>query len=172
MNTAAAARRNGDKPFIISRTYDAPRQRVWAAWTSAEELKRWFCSPGTTMASCTLDLRVGGGCHYCLRTADGGELWGKWTCREVVAPERLVVIQSFSDAAGGITSHPMAPTWPRETLSTTTFAEHGGQTTMTIDWRVWNGGPEEHQTFDAAHDGMRMGWGHTLDQLANYLKGN
>lgn len=167
--TAAPARRNGDQPFVISRTFAAPRQRVWAAWTSADELARWFSAGGGTTTIRSLDLRVGGGCHYCMRTADGHEMWGKWTVRELAAPERLVVVQSFSDAAGGVTAHPLAPTWPREVLSQATFDERDGRTTLEIRWTVWNGTPEEHQTFDAAHAGMQQGWTGTLDQLAAYL---
>jgi len=41
--------------------------------------------------------------------------WGKWTFHEFVAPEKLVLISSLSDAAGGITRHQMSPTWPLET---------------------------------------------------------
>jgi uncharacterized protein YndB with AHSA1/START domain len=165
----AAARRNGDKPFIITRTLDAPRARVWKAWTDRDELQRWFGPKGFTMSTATLDLRPGGTFHYCLRTPDGQDMWGRWTFREVVAPERLVLISSFSDAKGGITLHPMSPTWPRETLSTTTFTERGGKTDLEIRWSVWNGTEEEHRTFDGAHAGMTQGWSGTFEQLAAYL---
>jgi uncharacterized protein YndB with AHSA1/START domain len=96
-------------------------------------------------------------------------MWGKWIFREVAAPARLVLISSFSDAQGGITSHPLAPTWPRETLSTTTFTEQDGKTVVEIRWQVWNGSEEEHRTFDAAHAGMTQGWTGTFEQLAAYL---
>ena len=171
MNTAAATRRSGDKPFIIRQTFDAPRLRVWRAWTVREELMRWFSPQGFTLTTCTLDLRPGGSMHYCMRSADGHEMWGRWSIREVVTPERLVVVSSFSDAQGGITTHPMSPTWPRETLSTTTFSERDGKTELEIRWLVHNGTPEEHATFDAAHAGMQQGWSGTFTQLAAYLAG-
>lgn len=169
MSTAAAPRRHGDKPFILTRVFAAPRQRVWRAWTDRDELMRWFGPAGFAMPVCRLDLRAGGGLHYCLRDAAGHEMWGKWTFREVVAPERLVLVQSFSDAQGGITAHPMAPTWPRETLSETRFVEADGKTSMELRWSVHNGTPEEHATFDAAHDGMRQGWAGTMAQLDAHL---
>jgi uncharacterized protein YndB with AHSA1/START domain len=167
--TTADARRNGDKPFVISRVLPAPRDRVWRAWTDAAEMARWSAAGGSTMASCVIDLRPGGRCHYCLRTPDGNDMWGKWEIREVAAPERLLVVQSFSDALGGIAAHPMSPTWPREILSLATFIEREGVTTLTITWLVHDGAPEEHRTFDAAHDGMRQGWSSMLDDLAAYL---
>jgi uncharacterized protein YndB with AHSA1/START domain len=169
MTASAATRRNGDKPFIISRSFTAPRQRVWKAWTDADELKRWFGPKGFTMPSCSLDLRPGGVFHYCLRGPDGTDMWGKWTFREIAAPERIVVVASFSDAQGGITRHPMSPTWPQETLSATTFSERDGQTIIDVRWSVYNGTEEEHKTFDAAHEGMKQGWGGTFDQLSEYL---
>jgi uncharacterized protein YndB with AHSA1/START domain len=167
--TTSAPRRNGDQPFIITRTFNAPRAVVWRAWTDPQELVKWFGPKGSSMVRCTMDLRPGGIFHYCLRIAGGLELWGKWTFREVVAPEKLVLLQSFSDAQGGISTHPMAPTWPRETLSHTTFTEHAGQTTMALHVTVWNGTDDEHATFDGAHGSMTQGWGGTLDRLTEYL---
>ena len=96
-------------------------------------------------------------------------MWGKFLYREIVAPERIVLVNCFSDENGGITRHPFSPTWPRELLSTTTLDEQDGKTTLTIRWIALNPTPEERQTFDTSHDGMRMGWGGTFDQLAAYL---
>jgi uncharacterized protein YndB with AHSA1/START domain len=169
MSSPEPARRDGDRPFIISRTYAAPRARVWAAWTDADQLKRWFGPAGSSMPTCAMDLRPGGVFHYSMRMPGAPEMWGKWTFMEIAAPARLVLVSSFSDAQGGLGRHPMAPTWPQETLSTTTLSERDGGTTMEIRWLVRNGTEVEHQTFDGAHDGMRQGWGGTLDQLAAHL---
>jgi uncharacterized protein YndB with AHSA1/START domain len=43
--------------FTLCRTFDVPREQVFAAWTEAEQLARWFGPKGLTMLSCTLDLR-------------------------------------------------------------------------------------------------------------------
>ena len=59
--------------------------------------------------------------HYGMRGPDGSEMWGKFVYREIAPPERLVFIVSFSDENGGMTRHPMAPTWPLEMLNTLTF---------------------------------------------------
>jgi uncharacterized protein YndB with AHSA1/START domain len=155
--------------FVISRTFDAPRHQVWNAWTDRDELMKWFGPKGFTMTRADLDLRVGGTFHYCLRGPDGKEMWGKWTFRELDAPRRIVLVNSFSDAAGNITRHPLAPSWPREMLSTTTFAEHEGKTTITIRWEPINATPDEQRTFDSAHEGMQMGWTGTFEQLQEHL---
>jgi len=158
-----------DLPFVYTRVFDAPRELVWKAWTDREHLMRWFGPKGFTLPVCSLDLRPGGVFHYCLRSADGKEMWGKWIFQEIVPPEKLVLIASFSDANGGITRHPMSASWPLETLSTTTLVEHAGQTTLTLSCSALNATAAERQKFNENHDGMRMGWTGTMDQLAEYV---
>ena len=104
-------------PFRIERLLDAPRERVWSAWTEVEHLVHWWGPKGFSVSHCTVDLRPGGMMHYCLRMPEGGEMWGRFVYREIVQPERLVWVNSFSDKDGGITRHPMAPDWPREMLA-------------------------------------------------------
>jgi uncharacterized protein YndB with AHSA1/START domain len=83
----------------------------------------------------------------------------------------LVLINSFSDEAGGLTRHPLSPTWPMEMYSVFTFEEaSGGKTKFTVRWSPHNATEEEKKTFDASHDSMTQGWGGTLEQLAGYLK--
>ncbi len=158
-----------NQEFVITRDFDAPRERVWRAWTEREKLMQWFGPTGFTMQHAKLDLRPGGIFHYRLRSPHGQKIWGKWTFREIVAPERLVVVTSFSDAQGGITRHPMEPNWPLETISTTTFEEHDGKTSITIRWAPFDATELEMKAFAKAHSGMQQGWGGTFAQLAEYL---
>jgi len=64
----------------------------------------------------------------------------------------------------------MAPTWPAEMLTRTTFTEAGGKTTVTIEWRPLNANEEERNTFIARKPSMTGGWSGTFDQLADYLE--
>ena len=155
--------------FILHRIFAAPRALVWKAWTEAEHLQRWFGPKGFTMPACSLDLRPGGVFLYGMKSPDGHEMWGKWIFREIVPPEKLVVIASFSDAKGGVTRHPLSAHWPLETLSTMILTEHEGKTTLTLRWAPYNATAIERQTFDASHDSMRQGWGGTMEQLEAYL---
>jgi uncharacterized protein YndB with AHSA1/START domain len=155
--------------FVITRTFDAPRELVWKAWTERDRLMEWFGPKGFTMAVADLDLRPGGSFHYCLRSPDGFEMWGKFAYREIVAPERIVLVSSFSDASGGTTRHPASATWPLEMLSTTTFEENDGKTTMTLQCKPLNATEAECETFDKSHEGMNQGWAGTFAQLTEYL---
>ena len=155
--------------FVIARVFDAPRDLVFKAHTDCERLKHWWGPKGFKVRVCKLDLRLGGTFHYCLISPKGEDMWGKFVYREIVRPERLVFVSSFSDEAGGNTRHPMAPDWPLEMLNTATFTEERGRTTLTLRSTALNATPAEHAAFVAAHRGMEQGWGGTFDQLARYL---
>ncbi len=156
-------------PFTLSREFAAPRELVWKVWTDPEHLRRWFGPKGFTMPTCAMEFRPGGVFHYGMKSPDGHEMWGKWTFLEIAPPEKLVLINSFSDANGGVTRHPMSATWPLETLSATTFTERDGKTTLTLRWLPHNATEVERQTFDTSHAGMTQGWSGTMAQLETYL---
>jgi uncharacterized protein YndB with AHSA1/START domain len=157
------------RPFIISRTFDAPRQLMWKAWSERRRLMEWFGPQGFKMPAGKMDFRPGGSFHYCMESPDGNEMWGKFVYREIIAPEKIVIVNSFSDEAGGIIRHPMSATWPLEMLSTFTLAEENGRTTATVHWVPLNATEEERKTFDTSHEAMKQGWTGTFDQLAAYL---
>ena len=100
------------KPFEISRVYDAPRAKVWQAWTEPSRLKHWWGPRGFKVHTCKVDLRPGGVFLYGMKAPDGSDTWGKFVYREIKAPEKLVFVVSFSDPQGGVTRHPSSPDWP------------------------------------------------------------
>jgi uncharacterized protein YndB with AHSA1/START domain len=155
--------------FVISRVFEAPRELVWQAFTQCEHLMQWWGPKGFKMLSCNLDLRPGGVFHYALQSPDGQTMWGKFIYCEIVAPERLVHIVSFSDERQGVSRHPMSPSWPLQTLATGTFDAHGGNTKLTVRWAPHEATQEERNTFAASHEDMQQGWTGTMDQLAAYL---
>jgi uncharacterized protein YndB with AHSA1/START domain len=156
-------------PFVITRHLKAPRQLVWDAYTQAEHLLHWFGPKGVTMSHHAMDFRVGGTFHYCQALEGGGALWGMWRFREIVAPEKIVLMQHFSDAQGGIARNPWNAAWPLHTLSTTTFAEQEGGTLLTIRWEPVDASSDEQATFLGGHASMQPGWTSVLDRLEEYL---
>jgi len=95
--------------FVISRTFDAPRELVWKAWTEPERMAQWFGPKDVKIVKSTNDLQPGGVYHYGMKTADGQVMWGKWSYINIVPPQLLVFVSAFSDENGGITRHPLAP---------------------------------------------------------------
>jgi uncharacterized protein YndB with AHSA1/START domain len=159
--------------FVVSHLLLAPRPLVWQVYTEAEHLKGWFGPPGAALSQCQMDLRPGGQFHYAMRfgamPSGGGEQWGKWVFRAIQAPERLDLVVSFSDAAGGLTRHPLNPVWPLETLGLTRFTEQGAQTLLTIHWRPINATAIERSSFAASHGLMQQGWRASFERLDHYL---
>jgi uncharacterized protein YndB with AHSA1/START domain len=106
----------------MKRTFDAPRELVFAAYTKPELLQRWFgVFRGHIMTLCEVDLRVGGAYHYVWRLANGSDMGMSGVFREIVVPERIVCTEKFDD-----------PWYQGEAVDTVTFEERGGQTTLTI----------------------------------------
>ncbi len=87
--------------------------------------------------------------------------------------DRLVWEHPFSDEAGGVTRHPMAPTWPLTLLTTVTFAvAPDAGTTLTLTWDPLDASPIEAATFETAKLGMTGGWSGSFDLLEAYLAGD
>ena len=155
--------------FTIDRSFDAPRARVWQVYTELDHLSRWWGPKGFTWLKGTLDLKPGGLFHYGMRSPTGQEMWGKFVYREIVAPERIVFVNSFSDRHGNTTRAPFASNWPLEVLNTVIFTESGGKTTIRLTGGPINATPEEEQMFESMRPSMDQGFKGTFDQLAEYL---
>jgi uncharacterized protein YndB with AHSA1/START domain len=160
------------EPFVISRTFDAPRELVFKAFTEADRMKHWWGPKGFKVIASEMDLRPGGMYHYGLQAPDGTTMWGRFIYREIEAPERIVFVSSFSNEKGGIAQHPLQRDWPLELLSTFVFEDVGtDRTKVTISWIPINESDAERKRFDEGRASMTQGWTGTLEQLAHYLAG-
>lgn len=157
-------------PFQITRIFKAPRELVFQAHSDVVHLSGWMGHVNSKVIKADLNFVPGGTYHYGLQMEDGSEMWGKQTFREIVRPEKIVLIQSFSNAQGEITRHPLAPLWPRELLATLTFKETpDGHTEFTVSWQPHGASAEERAVFDGARDGMKGGFEGTFGKLDEYL---
>ena len=154
--------------FLISRTFDAPRDLVFQMFYDTKHLGNWVPSGGMTATYLKIDISVGKTVHYFMNTPDG-KIWGKATYQEIQKPSRIIYVQSFSDENEGTTAHPMAPTFPKEMLTTITFEDLGKKTKLTLTWVAINASDEEVATFESAKDGMNHGWSGSFNQLHAYL---
>jgi uncharacterized protein YndB with AHSA1/START domain len=158
--------------FTITRSFAAPRTTVWKAWTDAVSLAQWWGPKGCTIRVIALDVRPGGLFHYAMAFQPGHEMFGRFVYREIAAPERLVFVNSFSDAAGGITRAPfpqLQGKWPLEVLNVVTFGEEGGRTTVSLRGGPINATEEERAMFESATASMQQGFGGTFDKLDEFL---
>lgn len=80
-------------------------------------------------------------------------------------------MQSFSDEAGGPGVHPLAPTWPKQTISTILFQEYGPETLVTVYGAPFEATEVELETFRTGMSGMNQGWRGTFERLEAFLEG-
>ncbi|MBX7146339.1 MAG: SRPBCC domain-containing protein [Alphaproteobacteria bacterium] len=157
------------KEFMISHTFDVPRATMFKIWTDPQHLKHWWGPKGFKVRVADMDFKVGGNFHYCLLAPDGSDMWGKFVFRDIVPNERIIFISSFSDEKGSITRHPMSMDWPLKMLSTITFEENQGKTTVTVKWLPYEATDKEIQTFEEGRSSMQQGWSGTFEQLETYI---
>ncbi|MBI1202335.1 MAG: SRPBCC domain-containing protein [Rhodopseudomonas sp.] len=155
--------------FVISRVFDAPRNLMWQCFSDVKRMQ-WWGPRGVSIVKATMDFRVGGTYHYGMQTADGQLMWGRQIYREIAPQDRIVFINSFSDEAGGLSRHPLAPNWPLQLLTVFTFEDApGGKTKLTVRWTPYEATEQEQVVFDAGHASMTGGWSGTFERLEAYL---
>lgn len=111
-----------DAVVIISRVIDAPREKVWTAFTTPEHVKQWYGGHGFQNPVCEMDVRPGGRWRHVMRTPDGTDFQLEFIFVDVVKPERLV----WKNA------NPSRPGGPPTSVNTVTFVEENGRTR----WRL------------------------------------
>jgi uncharacterized protein YndB with AHSA1/START domain len=117
---AAEERRSAEplsaREIVTTRVFDAPRERVFRAWTDPEHLVRWWGPKGFTSTFQDFDPRPGGVWRFVMHGPDGAAYRNKSVFVEIVRPERIVF------------QHVSSPAF----LVTATFAEQAGKTKVTF----------------------------------------
>lgn len=157
--------------FIINRSFDAPIEVVFDAWTNPDKVKNWLPPTGATMEYINADIKSGGSSFYSMKYDSGLEMFGKIFYKEIQKPNRIVYTQNFCDKEGKLIKPSFAPTWPNEMLTTITLTEEApNKTRITVNWVVHGEATaEERETFHKAKSGMTQGWTGSFDKLENYL---
>ena len=134
----------------IERTFAAPAEDVFDAWTSPEVMRRWFhCTPDWETPEAEVDLRVGGKVRVVMRGPDGREVEAQGEYTVIDRPRRLVMTWSFDDEPSN------------EQLIELSFSESEGSTTVLMV----NSGIST----DGRRDAQDEGWRGCLDELEQTL---
>ena len=156
-NTGSEAER-----MVVTRVFDAPRELVWKAWTDPKYVMQWWGPKGFTCPSCTMDFRVGGKFHICMKSPDGQEFWNGGEYHEIVPIEKIVSSMYFADSKGNkveAAEYGIEHTAIEDAYDTTLFEDLGnGTTKLTF---IGNESME-----DAASSGQLEGWNQILDKIA------
>lgn len=151
--------------LFIERTVSAPRERLWAAWTKPEHLKKWFTPRPWSTAECEVDLRPGGLFRVLMRGPEGEESHVRACYLEIVPNERLVWTIALEPgfrpvSAPTVPMHDAAGRVPPFT-AIITFEPHGAGTRyVALAKHRDEAGCKQH-----ADMGFAEGWGQCTDQL-------
>jgi uncharacterized protein YndB with AHSA1/START domain len=144
---------NSHRDLVLTRIINAPREKVFKAWTDAELLKQWFAPLPYTTPQAELDVRPGGANLIVMRGPDGNEFPNRGVYLEIVENEKIVVTDAFTKA-WELSEKPFM-------TAILTFEDVGSKTKYTALARHWSVADRE------AHEkmGFHEGWGICADQL-------
>ncbi len=138
------------KPSLtLKRRFNAPPEKVYAAWTEPEKVARWFGPDAGGVVRAEIDVRAGGRFTVVFHTQDGEEHHVSGAYREVVPNEKLVFTWAWRS------------TPERESLVTILIKPDCGGSLLTLI---------HEQFFDeAARDRHELGWTGSLDKLERFF---
>ena len=131
-----------NRVLTLTRVFDAPRERVWEAYTDPKHIVRWSFANDWESPFAETDVRPGGAFRIGMRPADHSEegFTFEGTYREVIKPERLV--QDLGDGR----------------VMTTTFEDQKGKTKLTLSVEM-----------SVSEEQERTGWTQILNHLAEHV---
>lgn len=154
----------------IVRLFNAPVEKVWAAWTEPEQIKKWWGPKDFYAPHVEVDFREGGRYLYAMHGPAGTQfdqdMYSGGTYDEIVPMEKIVCIDHFADADGNYISPKTfgMNDLPDEMRVTVTFEDLGdGTTRLTIHHEGAVAGSDDAKN-------MEQGWNESLDKFALALE--
>jgi len=153
------------KDLHLERSYPSPIETVWAAWTEADALRRWWGPEHTTVPECECDPRVGGRIYIVTEAGEGmgkyqGTRWPMEGTFSVVEPSRRLVYEARSWTAGE-----EATSTIRHVNELTLVTSAEGTTDVSLHIAITEIGSKAKM----AAFGMKMGYKAQLDNLERHL---
>jgi uncharacterized protein YndB with AHSA1/START domain len=149
------------KELTLTRTFNAPRDLVFKAWTDPEMIQKWWGPRGVTNPTCEWEAKPGGKIHIVMLAGEElGDMAGQeWPMtgefQEVQEPKKLVFTANAIMDGKEILQH----------QTTVTLEEEGDKTKMTVHVVVTKTTPEAAGPLS----GMEQGWNEQLDKLADFV---
>jgi uncharacterized protein YndB with AHSA1/START domain len=143
-----------DREYVMTRTFDAPRDLVFKAHSSCEHMKHWWGPRRYEIASCDIDFRPGGSWRIVHRGGDGQEFVFHGEFREIVPPERLTWTFEWEGMPGHVS------------VQTLELEEHDGKTTIVATAQF----DTQEDRDGMLQSGATEGAAETYDRLDEYLE--
>ena len=164
-----------EKKIVIERVFNAPKEKVWDAWTNPEMVKQWWGPEGFYAPSIKVDFRIGGKYIYAMHGPAGTQfdkdMYSAGEYKEIVPMDRLVVTDYFSDAEGNKMSaqeQGLPEGMPSEMTVEVLFESlEDSKTKLSIVYTA-----DSEEMYQAMlKSGMEEGWKTSLDKMAKLVEG-
>ena len=156
-----------NKTLVVERTFDAPKENVWRAYSEKDMFEGWWGPEGWVTTTKEFDFRQGGKIHYCMKCVDekqgeffGQESWGLMVIETIDAPNSFSAMDYFSDASGAPNANMPAQRFVVE------FVDEGGRTRL-VNRSVSESAEQLEQLVQM---GMIEGFASQLNRLEALLK--
>ena len=126
MNKTSIERDLDSRKLTIRRRFNAPRSRVWRAYTDPDLLDLWWAPQPWKTETLRMDFRVGGSWHYSMNGPEGEQHFARMDFVEIEPEELFVAVDVFADSKGATN-----PDLPKQTF-TTSFADEGATTQVVV----------------------------------------
>ncbi|TWT88336.1 hypothetical protein Mal64_18150 [Pseudobythopirellula maris] len=166
------ADRKGVSSFVINRSFDAPRDAVFAMWIDPEHFANWLPPNGCEMEFLRSDVREGGESFYrWISVQQDFSIYVRLEYHTIDVPNRLVYVQRLCDENGRPAKHPILHDFPEAMLTTVDLKEEGPNATrVTLTWAPQGEATaEEVQAFLDTRSSMTQGWTGSFDKLEGVL---
>lgn len=145
--------RTGDK-LVITRTFNAERDRVWAAWTEPERLQQWACCAQASSLKVTMDFREGGS-HRSIMLINERQIVSFGVYTEIDQPNGFAYTLNWEPCEG-------MPAPPESTVRVE-FKDLDGQTQVSLT--------HDGLSTDMMRDNVSEGWSTSFSKLEEVLSG-
>jgi uncharacterized protein YndB with AHSA1/START domain len=150
--------------ILITRVFNAPRERVWKAWTEPKHVEQWFGPKGFSTTVEKQELRVGGRSRFVMHGPDGKDYPCEGAYIEVVPMQRIVTTDEFAEDFENTTGDDL----PTGIILTVLFEDVGDDDNKTrVTLRIQHPTPEDKKKHEDM--GVVAGWNSTLDCLEELL---
>jgi uncharacterized protein YndB with AHSA1/START domain len=161
----------GKEQFFITRSFDAPIQRVYEMWSNPEHLVNWLPPTGATMRFIRAEPRVGATSLYVMTMPDGTQMHGLIRYITMDGPHLLAYTQQFCDEQERVVRPPFFKDWPLTMLSTIELSAEGpDRTRVRVRWEPQDATAADIAEFVRQRGGMTMGWTGSFDKLEALLE--
>ncbi|MEQ8811471.1 MAG: SRPBCC domain-containing protein [Imperialibacter sp.] len=153
----------------LSYKFNAPKELVFNAFSTAEALNEWWGPVETKNSAISLDFRPGGVFHFKM-DFNGNVNYARFLFKTIEPYDLLEFSNAFADEQANPIPAPFDVTLPVEIFYRLRFSERNGKTTIDLTGEPINANQAEIDGFVAINESMEQGFGATFDKLGAYLK--